>query len=89
MAVGSQFARYINPLLAVLKNLGGSARSAEAKAAVAEHLQRGEPAATVIVQIGVETSRVEALELRGVLGRDRLVSGAARSHFDGSAGSAA
>jgi restriction system protein len=39
MAVGSQFARYINPLLAVLKNLGGSARSAEAKAAVAEHLQ--------------------------------------------------
>jgi restriction system protein len=39
MAVGSQFARYINPLLAVLKELGGSARSAEAKAAVAEHLR--------------------------------------------------
>jgi restriction system protein len=39
MAVGSQFAQYINPLLAVLKSLGGSARSAEAKAAVAEHLQ--------------------------------------------------
>jgi len=39
VAVGSQFAQYINPLLAVLKNLGGSARSAEAKAAVAEHLR--------------------------------------------------
>ena len=39
MAVGSQFAQYINPLLAVLKNLGGSAKSAEAKAAVADHLQ--------------------------------------------------
>ena len=39
MAVGGQFARYINPLLTVLKNLGGSARAAEAKTAVAEHLQ--------------------------------------------------
>ena len=39
MAIGSQFARYINPLLAVLKNLGGSARSAEVKVAVAEHLK--------------------------------------------------
>lgn len=38
MAVGSQFTTYLNPLLAVLKNLGGSARSAEAKAAVADHL---------------------------------------------------
>lgn len=38
MAAGSQFTRYINPLLAVLESLGGSARSAEAKAAVAEHL---------------------------------------------------
>ena len=38
MAVGSQFTTYINPLLAVLKGLGGSARSAEAKAAVADHL---------------------------------------------------
>ena len=39
MAIGSQFARYINPLLSVLKELGGSAKSGEAKAAVAEHLQ--------------------------------------------------
>lgn len=39
MTVGSQFAQYINPLLAVLRDLGGSARSSEAKAAVAEHLQ--------------------------------------------------
>ena len=38
MTVGQQFATYINPLLAVLKDLGGSARSAEAKAAVASHL---------------------------------------------------
>lgn len=39
MAVGSQFAQYINPLLAVLKDRGGSARAAEARAAVAEYLQ--------------------------------------------------
>lgn len=39
MAVGSQFAQYINPLLAVLRSLGGSARPSEARAAVAEHLQ--------------------------------------------------
>ena len=39
MAVGSQFARYINPLLTALKSLGGSARPAEAKDAVADHLQ--------------------------------------------------
>jgi restriction system protein len=39
MAVGSQFTTYINPLLAVLKRLGGSAKSAEAKAAVAEDLR--------------------------------------------------
>jgi restriction system protein len=39
MAVGSQFTTYINPLLAVLKSLGGSARSAEAKVAVARHLR--------------------------------------------------
>ena len=39
MTVGSQFAQYINPLLAVLNSLGGSARAAEARAAVAEHLQ--------------------------------------------------
>jgi hypothetical protein len=38
MAVGSQFAQYINPLLAALRKLGGSARSTEAKAAVAELL---------------------------------------------------
>jgi restriction system protein len=38
MAVGSQFTTYINPLLAVLKSLGGSARSAEAKSGVADHL---------------------------------------------------
>jgi restriction system protein len=38
MKVGQQFTTYINPLLAVLKGLGGSARSAEAKAAVANHL---------------------------------------------------
>jgi restriction system protein len=39
VAVGSQFARYINPLLAVLKNLGGSAKAAEAKGAVADFLR--------------------------------------------------
>ena len=39
MAVGSQFAQYINPLLAVLQGLGGSAKSGEAKAAVADHLR--------------------------------------------------
>lgn len=39
MAVGSQFAQYINPLLTVLRELGGSARAAEARAAVAEYLQ--------------------------------------------------
>ena len=38
MAVGSQFAQYINPLLVVLGRLGGSARAAEARAAVAEYL---------------------------------------------------
>ena len=38
MAVGSQFTTYMNPLLDVLRSLGGSARSAEAKAAVAKHL---------------------------------------------------
>lgn len=38
MTVGSQFAQYINPLLAVLKKLGGSARSPEARAAVADYL---------------------------------------------------
>ena len=38
MSVGSQFAQYLNPLLAVLKELGGSARPAEAKAAVADRL---------------------------------------------------
>ena len=38
MASGSQFARYINPLLAVLKELGGSANPAEAKTAVAAYL---------------------------------------------------
>lgn len=44
MTVGSQFAQYINPLLAVLKDLGGSATSLEAKAAVAEHLQLSDDA---------------------------------------------
>lgn len=39
MSVGSQFAQYINPLLAVLRALGGSARAAEARAAVAELLK--------------------------------------------------
>lgn len=38
MSVGSQFAQYINPLLAVLRQLGGSARAAETRVAVAEHL---------------------------------------------------
>jgi restriction system protein len=38
MPIGSQFAQYINPLLLVLRQLGGSARAAEARAAVAEHL---------------------------------------------------
>ena len=42
MPVGSQFARYINPLLAALKQLGGSAKAAEARAAVAELLHLGE-----------------------------------------------
>jgi restriction system protein len=39
MPVGSQFAQYINPLLTVLQELGGSARAAEARSAVAEHLR--------------------------------------------------
>lgn len=39
MDVGSQFAQYINPLLAVFKDRGGSARAAEARAAVADYLQ--------------------------------------------------
>jgi len=39
MAVGSQFAQYVNPLVAVLKSLGVSARAAEARAAVAERLR--------------------------------------------------
>lgn len=38
MKVGQQFTTYINPLLLALKGLGGSARSAEAKAAVASNL---------------------------------------------------
>ncbi len=39
MATGSQFAQYVNPLLAALRTLGGSARAAEARAAVAESLK--------------------------------------------------
>lgn len=39
MGIGSQFAQYINPLLAVLRALGGSARAAEARAAVADLLR--------------------------------------------------
>jgi len=39
MAIRSQFVQYINPLLAVLKELGGSARAGEAKVAVAEYMQ--------------------------------------------------
>ena len=39
MAVGSQFSAYINPLLTVLRALGGSARSSEVKAAVATHMR--------------------------------------------------
>lgn len=39
MGIGSQFAQYINPLLAVLRALGGSARAAEARAAVADLLK--------------------------------------------------
>jgi restriction system protein len=57
MAVGSQFARYINPLLAVLRNLGGSARSAEAKVAVADHLKL--PAQILDDQIASGSSRFE------------------------------
>ncbi len=39
MAIGSQFAQYINPLLAVLRELGGSAKASETRAAVAEYLK--------------------------------------------------
>ncbi len=39
MTVGSQFTHHINPLLATLKKLGGSARAAEARAAVADLIQ--------------------------------------------------
>jgi len=42
MAIGSQFAQYLNPLLAVLRSLGGSAKPAEARVAMAEHLQLGD-----------------------------------------------
>jgi restriction system protein len=38
MTIGSQFAQYINPVLAALKSLGGSARAGEARAAVADLL---------------------------------------------------
>jgi restriction system protein len=38
MAVGSRFATYMNPLLAALRDLGGSARPGEASQWVAEHL---------------------------------------------------
>ena len=44
MAVGSQFTQYINPLLAVLKNLGGSAKPGEAKAAVSDYHQLSDDA---------------------------------------------
>lgn len=44
MAVGSQFAQYVNPLLDALKRLGGSARAAEARASVAEHLRLADSA---------------------------------------------
>ena len=44
VAVGSQFAQYLNPLLTVLKQLGGSAKASEAKVAVAEHLQLSDDA---------------------------------------------
>ena len=57
MALGSQFARYINPLLAVLRNLGGSARSGEAKAAVAEYLKL--PAKSLDDQLASGSSRFE------------------------------
>ena len=39
MTIGSQFAQYINPLLATLRSLGGSARAGEARAAVAESMK--------------------------------------------------
>lgn len=39
MTVKQQFARYLNPLLSVLGDLGGSARPAEARSGVAEHLK--------------------------------------------------
>lgn len=57
MAVGSQFARYINPLIAVLKNLGGSARPAEAKVAVADFLKL--PARVLDDQLESGSSRFE------------------------------
>lgn len=57
MAVRSQFARYLNPLLAVLKALGGSAKPSEAKAAVAEHLQL--PDAVLDEQLESGQSRFE------------------------------
>jgi restriction system protein len=57
MALGSQFAQYINPLLAVLKDLGGSARSSEAKAAVAKHL--GLPDEVVTEQLESGYSRFD------------------------------
>ena len=42
--------------------------------AVAEHLQRRKPAGTVKVQIRIEIGPVEALQIPGVLSRDRLVA---------------
>jgi restriction system protein len=57
MTIRSQFAQYINPLLVVLKNLGGSARSTEATAAVAEHLQLPEDVLNEQLKSG--TSRFE------------------------------
>lgn len=57
MASGSQFTRYINPLLEALRALGGSAKAAEAKAAVAEHMMLS--ASLMDEQLASGTSRFE------------------------------
>lgn len=56
-AAGSQFTQYANPLLEVLRQLGGSARPAEARAAVAELLKL--PDAVLEEQMSSGQSRFE------------------------------
>lgn len=61
MAVGSQFAQYINPLLRALKDLGGSARAAEGKAAVAEVMKLGNDVLEETPRVGSRASTTRSV----------------------------